>query len=89
MSEIAKHWIDGEWTGSGTISESVNPATGAVLGQWADGGEAGLIAGQNGQQGVGHLVRGHQRDTRGADQVPDRLVDRGVREARTQAFTAM
>jgi betaine-aldehyde dehydrogenase len=40
MSEIAKHWIDGEWTGSGTISESVNPATGAVLGQWADGGEA-------------------------------------------------
>ena len=40
MSEIAKHWIDGEWTGSGTVSESVNPATGAVLGQWADGGEA-------------------------------------------------
>src|SRR6201996_4706302 len=40
MSEIAKHWIDGKWTGSGTVSESVNPATGAVLGQWADGGEA-------------------------------------------------
>ena len=40
MSEIAKHWIDGEWTSSGTVSESVNPATGAVLGQWADGGEA-------------------------------------------------
>jgi betaine-aldehyde dehydrogenase len=40
MSEIAKHWIDGEWTGSGTVSESVNPATGAVLGQWADAGEA-------------------------------------------------
>jgi betaine-aldehyde dehydrogenase len=35
MSEIAKHWIDGEWTGSGTISESVNPATGAVLGHQA------------------------------------------------------
>ena len=63
MSEIAKHWIDGEWTGSGTISESVNPANGAVQGQWADGGEAGPIGGQNGQQGVGHLVRGHQRDT--------------------------
>jgi hypothetical protein len=42
MSEIAKHWIDGEWTGSGTVSESVNPATGAVLGRWADGGEAGI-----------------------------------------------
>jgi betaine-aldehyde dehydrogenase len=40
MSEIAKHWIDGEWTESGTVSESVNPATGAVLGRWADGGEA-------------------------------------------------
>src|SRR5580692_5715710 len=40
MSEIAKHWINGEWTGSGTVSESVNPATGAVLGRWADGGEA-------------------------------------------------
>jgi acyl-CoA reductase-like NAD-dependent aldehyde dehydrogenase len=40
MSEIVKHWIDGEWTGSGTVSESVNPATGAVLGRWADGGEA-------------------------------------------------
>ena len=25
MSEIAKHWIDGEWTGVGTVSESVNP----------------------------------------------------------------
>ena len=40
MSEIAKHWIDGGWTGSDTVSESINPATGAVLGQWADGGEA-------------------------------------------------
>jgi betaine-aldehyde dehydrogenase len=40
MSEIAKHWIGGEWTGSGPVKESVNPATGAVLGQWADGGEA-------------------------------------------------
>src|ERR1700733_9261265 len=40
MSEIAKHWIDGQWAGSDTVSESINPATGAVLGQWADGGEA-------------------------------------------------
>jgi acyl-CoA reductase-like NAD-dependent aldehyde dehydrogenase len=40
MSEIAKHWIDGEWIGSDTVSESINPATGAVLGRWADGGEA-------------------------------------------------
>jgi len=40
MSEIARHWIDGEWTGAGAVLESVNPATGAVLGRWADGGEA-------------------------------------------------
>ena len=40
MSGIAKHWIDGGWTGSGTVSESVNPATGAVLGRWAEGGAA-------------------------------------------------
>jgi betaine-aldehyde dehydrogenase len=40
MSEIARHWIDGEWVRSGTVSESINPATGAVLGRWADGGEA-------------------------------------------------
>ena len=38
--EVAEHWIDGEWTGSDAVSESVNPATGAVLGRWADGGEA-------------------------------------------------
>jgi betaine-aldehyde dehydrogenase len=44
MSEIAKHWIDGEWAGSGTVSESIDPATGAVLGRWADGGEAEACA---------------------------------------------
>ena len=37
---VAEHWIDGEWIGSDTVSESINPATGALLGRWADGGEA-------------------------------------------------
>jgi acyl-CoA reductase-like NAD-dependent aldehyde dehydrogenase len=37
---IAKHWIDGQWIDSETVSKSVNPATGEVLGRWADGGEA-------------------------------------------------
>ena len=63
MSEIAKHWIDGEWVGSETVSESVNPATGAVLGRWADGGEAearaaindGFAEGGYKQSGVGRL----------------------------------
>ena len=30
MNEIAKHRIDGEWTGSGTVSESVNPVVHAI-----------------------------------------------------------
>jgi acyl-CoA reductase-like NAD-dependent aldehyde dehydrogenase len=40
MSEIAEHWIGGTWVGSDIVKESVNPATGVVLGRWADGGEA-------------------------------------------------
>src|SRR6201987_764755 len=39
-TDIAKHWIDGEWVASDSVAESINPATGEVLGQWADGGEA-------------------------------------------------
>lgn len=35
-SEVAKHWIDGEWIGSDTVSESIDPASGKVLGRWAD-----------------------------------------------------
>jgi Aldehyde dehydrogenase family len=37
---VAEHWIDGGWIGSDAVSESTNPATGEVLGRWADGGEA-------------------------------------------------
>jgi betaine-aldehyde dehydrogenase len=44
LGPIAKHWIEGEWTESDTVSESINPATGAVLGEWADGGEAEAAA---------------------------------------------
>ena len=29
--EVAKHWIDGEWVGSETVSESINPATGETV----------------------------------------------------------
>jgi acyl-CoA reductase-like NAD-dependent aldehyde dehydrogenase len=36
--EIAGHWINGEWATSYTISDSINPATGEVLGGWYDGG---------------------------------------------------
>jgi betaine-aldehyde dehydrogenase len=44
LGPIAKHWIEGEWTESDTVSESINPATGAVLGRWADGGETEAAA---------------------------------------------
>ena len=37
---LARHWIDGEWVGSDLVSKSINPAAGAVLGEWADGGES-------------------------------------------------
>ena len=40
MADIAQHWINGEWVDSGMVAESINPATGEVLGQWYDGGKA-------------------------------------------------
>ena len=40
MTNVAQHWIAGAWVGPGAISESINPATGEVLGEWYEGGEA-------------------------------------------------
>ncbi|MFJ3958936.1 aldehyde dehydrogenase family protein [Arthrobacter sp. NPDC090010] len=39
MRQPAQHFIDGEWVGSETISDSLSPADSRVLGQYADGGE--------------------------------------------------
>ncbi|MCA8275621.1 aldehyde dehydrogenase family protein [Burkholderia sp. AU30280] len=36
----ALHWIDGAWIDSGTHRDSVDPASGTVIGRYADGGEA-------------------------------------------------
>ena len=33
----AKHWIGGEWSTAGIKRESINPATGEVIGHYADG----------------------------------------------------
>jgi betaine-aldehyde dehydrogenase len=44
MNDIAQHWIAGEWTGSGTTTESINPADGTVVGTFYDGGEAEAAA---------------------------------------------
>ena len=40
MADVAHHWIDGGWVESGVIADSYNPATGELLGRFADGGEA-------------------------------------------------
>ena len=39
MGDIAQCWINGEWLESDQVSESVDPATGRVLGRYADAGE--------------------------------------------------
>lgn len=36
-TKVALNWIDGEWVGSNTILESINPATSEVIGSYADG----------------------------------------------------
>ena len=36
----ARHWINGEWIDSASRRDSINPATGEVIGTFADGGEA-------------------------------------------------
>src|ERR1700744_2923666 len=35
---LAKHWIDGKWVDSEQHNDSINPANGDVIGQYADGG---------------------------------------------------
>jgi acyl-CoA reductase-like NAD-dependent aldehyde dehydrogenase len=37
-TSVARHWIDGEWADSDEHRDSVNPATGAVIGSYAMGG---------------------------------------------------
>ena len=34
----ARHWIDGEWVATGSEAESIDPATGDVIGTYLDGG---------------------------------------------------
>jgi betaine-aldehyde dehydrogenase len=40
MTEMARHCIDGRWLESELVTDSYNPATGELLGRFADGGEA-------------------------------------------------
>ena len=36
---IARHWIDGRWRDSAKHKDSINPATGEVIGTYAVAGE--------------------------------------------------
>lgn len=38
MAQIALNWINGEWVDSQNHKDSINPATGEVIGKYADGG---------------------------------------------------
>src|SRR5229473_5943061 len=42
--EPARHWINGEWIGSSTVANSINPSTGEVLGQYSAGGRVEAAA---------------------------------------------
>jgi acyl-CoA reductase-like NAD-dependent aldehyde dehydrogenase len=37
---MARHWIDGAWLESELVADSYNPATGELLGRFAEGGES-------------------------------------------------
>jgi acyl-CoA reductase-like NAD-dependent aldehyde dehydrogenase len=39
-TSVAMHWIDGKWVDSDEHRDSVNPATGEVVGSYAMGGFA-------------------------------------------------
>jgi betaine-aldehyde dehydrogenase len=45
QNAVMKNWIDGEWTESKTIRESINPATYETIGHYSDGGQAAAVAG--------------------------------------------
>ena len=37
-TEVARNWIDGRWFDVGAISDSCDPATGEIIGRYADAG---------------------------------------------------
>ncbi len=44
MADPTRHWIGGTWLGSESVGDSYNPATGDLLGRFADGGEVEAVA---------------------------------------------
>jgi betaine-aldehyde dehydrogenase len=56
----AKHWIGGEWSAAGIKRESINPATGEVIGHYADGDAETAQAAIDAAQAA--FETGHWRD---------------------------
>jgi betaine-aldehyde dehydrogenase len=65
MTEMARHWIDGSWVESGLVADSFNPATGELLGSFADGGDAEARAAAEAARGAFEVTDwGHDRRLR-------------------------
>ncbi|HLM21470.1 MAG TPA: aldehyde dehydrogenase family protein [Propionibacteriaceae bacterium] len=62
---MARHWIDGSWVESGLVADSFNPATGELLGSFADGGVAEARAAAEAARGAFEVTDwGHDRRLR-------------------------
>jgi acyl-CoA reductase-like NAD-dependent aldehyde dehydrogenase len=65
VTDIARHWIDGAWLESELVADSYNPATGELLGRYADGGEAEAGAAVDAaRHAFAHTVWGRDRALR-------------------------
>jgi betaine-aldehyde dehydrogenase len=65
MTEMARHWIDGSWLESALVADSYNPATGDLLGRFADGGDAEARAAVEAARGAFEVTDwGHDRRLR-------------------------
>lgn len=85
MNDIAQNWIDGAWLPATTVGTSRNPATGEVVGEFADGGlaeaDAGIAAARRAFRGTTW-----SRDRALRSRVLAELADRF--DARTEALAA-
>src|SRR5258708_36564122 len=77
--EPARHWLNGEWIGSSTVANSINPSTGEVLGQYSAGGRteaAAAIAAARNAFNVGVWSHDPQLRSRALLELADRLDER-------------
>ncbi|MEU4181363.1 aldehyde dehydrogenase family protein [Streptomyces sp. NPDC026589] len=75
----ARHFIDGAWTESGTVGESTDPATGKVLGTFADGGAPEARAAIDAARrafGTGDWSRDRDLRARALFEMSDRMTER-------------